>query len=117
MLRYLILPYLCALCLFGQNLERPCSVTLKVVDYGGRPAPYRVATFRNRGGLDYARQFSGLRGTVPCGSRYEFRVVRIDVDNRHGDIVGAVGAWQAENWMTIVTDPNLFILGDKAGQV
>ena len=50
----------------GQEGERPCAVTLRVVNAAGLPQPYSVTAFKDDNGVDYADRFQGLRATVPC---------------------------------------------------
>ena len=104
----------------SQEVNRSCAVTLRAVDVRGRPVPHRVSSFKNAEGADFADHFIGLRGTVPCNIQlYTFQVTRTDVSaraQRATNIEGRVSAWHPEAWMTVVTNPNLVIVNDFAGE-
>lgn len=114
-MRYFI--FLCSLVslVFGQDTSGVCAVTLRVIDVGGRPVPYRVASFKDPKGVDYSSAFEGLRGRVPCNVQlYTFQVVRTDINNRFANLEGRVSALHPEAWMTVMTSPSLLI--DQVGQ-
>lgn len=101
---------------FGQDTAPLCRVSMRAVDVGGRPVSYRMESFTNARGVDYSDQFRGLRGNVPCDVQlYSFRVVRSNVSasiERHTRITGRVNVSAPESWLTVSTDPNLFISAD-----
>ena len=114
---FIIFLYSMASLASAQEAARSCAVTLRVIDVAGRPAPYRLASFKDADGVDYSGGFEGLRGRVPCNVQlYTFQVVRTDVNNRITNIDGRVSALYPEAWMTVVTNPSLVILGDQAFQ-
>lgn len=117
-MRYLALSLVLAAQLWAQDGKELCSVTLRVVEYSGQPAPYRVETFQDSKGQDYASHFVGLRGQVPCDFMpYTLIVARTDVRSRYGNIGSRLTARYRETRLTLVTNPNLFFSGDRAGEV
>ena len=99
---------------FGQNAGDLCAVALRVVDVGGRPLPYKVSSFKNAKGAEYASAFEGLRGRVPCDIQlYSFQVVRTDIDNRFTNLEGNIGAERPERWMSILASPRYDIYGNQ----
>lgn len=109
--------------LLGQEGERPCAVTLRVVNAAGLPQPYSVTAFRDDNGVDYADRFQGLRGTVPCRpGLYEYQVKWNDVNAHVANLTrveGKVPAYKPETWLTVATDPNIYVSPDhtRAGFV
>ena len=92
-----------------------CSVTLRVVDYRGRPAPYRLAAFRNGVGSDFVTEFVNMKGRVPCTVvPYTFRFVRSGVDSPSDTIEGKAYAGDPESALTVLTDPNTLFIGNQA---
>lgn len=117
-MRYLLFVVITVSSLLCQDTSGLCSITLRVVDYAGLPVPYRVESFQNASSRDYASEFVGLVGRVPCNaSPYSVRVVRADVTSRYGSIQARLTIWYPETWLTLVTNPNLFFSGDRAGEV
>lgn len=117
-MRYLLFVVMTVSSLLCQENSGPCKVTLRVVDYAGLPMPYRVESFQDASSRDYASEFVGLVGRVPCNpSPYLVRVVRADVTSRYGSIQARLTIWYPETWLTLVTNPNLFFSGDRAGEV
>lgn len=95
--------------------RQPCNITLRVVDNGGRPAPYRVTSFRyteNQKEYDYA--FNGLRGRVQCELlAYTYRLTRTDTSSLPATIDGKTWVDVFDSYLTIVTDPRLRVEPDR----
>ncbi|MBY0505908.1 MAG: hypothetical protein K2X03_18470 [Bryobacteraceae bacterium] len=117
-MRYFILWIAATLTLLAQPSPQMCVVTIRVVDVAGKPLPHRVATFRDIRGRDFASNFTGLRGPVPCDLQYyDFTVTRSDVNNPYSNLSSRMWANQPENWITVQTSPTTIIVGDRAGAV
>ena len=109
MIRYISLAVLFTLAAFGQGvIDGLCSVTLRVVDFGGLSVTHRVVSFVDTDGSDYVGSFVGLQGKVPCkASPYTLTVTRTDVSSRYANIRQKISVSFPETWLTLVTDPNL----------
>ena len=116
-MRYLILLFMHVSFLWGQG-GALCSIALRVVDSEGHPVPYRMLSFRSRAGSEFVPEFVNLRGRVPCTViPYTFAVGRTDLSNSYANIVGTVEVGDPGNSLTVVTNPNLVLVGNTAGEV
>ena len=101
---------------YGQQPATLCPVTMRVVDEKGRPQPYRVESFKNANGLEFAKQFVSLQGVVPCEVQlYSYQVVREGVAAnvlRHTRIEGRFAVAAPETFVSVSTDPTIFISRD-----
>lgn len=111
-MRYLLLACLGVFRLVAQPYGI-CNVSLRVVDYQGRPVPYHVASFIDEAGKDYADQFEGSRGRVPCSEVPYTLVVSRGIVG--ADVRGSLVVARPEVSKTLVTDPNLVILNGQVG--
>jgi hypothetical protein len=100
----------------GQG-ETGCSMNFRVLDVAGHTVSlYAVESFLDAGGRQYADRFSGLRGRVPCQSRYRYILRPIGVKSDVADLKGDIDyLYRRELWMTLVADPRLVIDGGKVG--
>lgn len=117
-MRHIVLLHLTAMLLSGQVPERMCSMRFYVVDYLGRPQEYDVASFQDFRNREFADRFQGLRAAVPCSAiAYRFRLSRVGVNHFLTDLEGEVLANEAENWRSLVTNPNIVIVRGKPSEV
>lgn len=102
----------------GQPQPKLCSVTLRVVDSAGKPVAHSVKSFVDEYGKDFAASFTSLKGRVPCQSvYYSFELTRNGITSRKAIISGKVWVNDAENWLTLTTNPNLHCMTpDRCGE-
>ena len=115
-MRYFIMLFMSSVLAFSQGDPRNCVVALRVVDVAGRPVPYKVTSFKDRKGVDFASEFVGLRGSVPCSVfLYTVQLDQSNVSDRVAEftkIQSRVAADTAETWLTLPTNPTLSISPD-----
>lgn len=110
--------------LSGQPADNQCALTFRVVNVAGATLPYRVTSIKDTYGTEYVQQFDGLSGRVPCSRimAYQFEAKWSGVPPRVADITkveGKVFAGRPETWLTLSTDPGIYISDDgtMAGSV
>ncbi len=101
----------------GQETNKLCAVTFRVVDVSGRPQPYAVKAFTYDAGPDESGRFQGgLRGTVPCRiGMYSYTLERLMGSPRvvaMTKMEGKIGARDPANWLTVTTDPTAIVSPD-----
>ena len=93
-----------------------CQVNLRVLNVDGTPGLYAVDSFKDEKGVEFSKQFSGLRGPVPCQLvSYSFVLKRISASDwvRHiTRVEGRMWATKAETWLTVSTDPAIYVSPD-----
>ncbi len=115
------LPFLFVAIMTAQVTEPPESeVTLRVVNVEGVTQAYRVTSFKNDRGVEFADRFDGLRGRVPRSiTPYSFQLSWTLAQNeRVADFTrlsGTIAVTDPETWRTVSTSPSVRVLPDGSG--
>lgn len=93
-------------------------MTFRVTDERGVEQPaYRVQSFTDSQGQNYADLFVGQRGTVPCQVRsYSYDLRRVNATSERisqlSSLTGSVTVRQPEVWLTLLTSRNVSLSSD-----
>lgn len=117
-MRSVVVCLLAAASLPAQNSAMSCEVSLRVVDYTGKPIPHRVVAFVDSTGKNFASSFTSLRGEVPCRKEpYDVLVTRSDLNSHYANILRPMTVADPQNWLTLVTDPHTIFIDGRAGSI
>ncbi len=107
-----------ALSAAAQPRSGTCQITFRVTDERGVEQPaYRVHSFTDRDGENYAEFFAGQHGTVPCRAGpyfYDLRRANAASDrlSQLSSLTGSLTVNQPAVWLTVATSRNASISRD-----